>query len=35
MINEHGFLLNINAFCAKTLSAFKKLYFYMLIIKTV
>ena len=33
--NKHGFLLNINVFCAKSLYAFTKHYFYMLIIKTV
>ena len=33
--NKHGFLLNINVFCGKSLYAFTKYYFYTLIIKTV
>ena len=33
--NTHGFLLNINVICAKSLYALTKCYFYMLIIKTV
>ena len=33
--NKHGFLLNINVFCAKSLDAFTKRYFYRLITKTV
>ena len=31
--NEHGFLLNINMFCAKSLSAFTKHYFYIYLLK--
>lgn len=32
---EHGFLLNVNVLCAKSLSTFTERYFNILIIKTV